>query len=290
MDNEVYIFEVSEKSFNSAVLLNSNKVPVIVEFMGVWSEPCVVLSDTFSSLAKEFAGQFIFARVDIDEQAGLKEQYKIKNVPTTLVFKNAEVIRTELGQLSEDEARSILREYGVYRESDEMRKQAREKHMAGDTPAAVVLLTEAIQIDPSNTRVAMDMVQIFIDAGQIDQAKDLFAKLPQVDQESEMAKTISGQLLFKDLASNTEGFQLLTEKISQSPDDSSIRFDLAVCQVANYQYREAMDNLFIIHQSEPDYKEGAAREMIITLVNMLAPTEPEMAQEYRRKLANRLTE
>jgi len=40
------------------------------------------------------------------------------------------------------------------RESDEMRAQAREKHMAGDTPGAIVLLTEAIRKDPGNIRVA----------------------------------------------------------------------------------------------------------------------------------------
>jgi putative thioredoxin len=66
---DVFIFEVSEKSFDQSVMLNSHKIPVVVEFMGGWSEPCVLLADVFSSLAKEFAEQFIFARVDIDELA-----------------------------------------------------------------------------------------------------------------------------------------------------------------------------------------------------------------------------
>jgi putative thioredoxin len=41
---------------------------VLVEFMGIWSEPCVVMADVLADLAKEFAGQFVFAKVDIDEQ------------------------------------------------------------------------------------------------------------------------------------------------------------------------------------------------------------------------------
>ena len=290
MDKEVYIFEVSEKSFNSAVLLNSNKIPVVVEFMGVWSEPCIIISDIFSKLANEFAGQFIFAKVDIDEQPGLREQYKIENVPTVLVFKDAQVVKTEVGQLTEDEARSLLKEFGVFRESDEMRAQAREKHLSGDTPAAVMLLTEAIQKDPANTRIAMDMVQIFIDTDQIDEAKGLFTRLPESDQESEMGKSISGQLLFKDLAAKTQGRAVLTEKLQQSPDDHALRFDLAICQVAEYKYQEAMDNLFLIHMADANYKDGAAREMIITLVNMLTLSAPELAQDYRRKLANTLSE
>ena len=290
MDKEVYIFEVSEKSFNSAVLINSNKVPVIVEFMGVWSEPCILLSDTFSSLAKEFAGQFIFAKVDIDEQPALKEQYKIENIPATLVFKNAEVVRTELGQLSEDEARALLKDFGVYRLSDEMRLQARAKHMAGDTPAAVLLLTEAIKKDPGNTRVVLDMAQILIDSGQLEDAKRLFERLPQADKDSEMGKSINGQLAFKGLAVKTAGKAILSEQVMETPDDHDKRFDLAICQVADFEYKEAMDNLFLIHLADPGYREGVAREMIVTLINMLMPNSPELAQEYRRKLANILAE
>ena len=290
MNKEAFIFEISEKSFNSSVLLNSKKLPVVVEFIGVWSEPCIIMSDIFSKLANEFAGQFIFAKVDIDEQPGLKEQYKIENVPTVLVFKDAQVVKTEVGQLSEDEARTLLKEYGVYRESDEMRAQAREKHLSGDTPAAVMLLTDAIQKDPGNTRIAIDMVQIFIDTNQIEEAKGLFSRLPQVEQDSDMGKSISGQLLFKDLAAKTVGIATLTDKLRQSPDDHAARFDLAICQVAEYEYQQAMDNLFMIQEADPEYKEGAAREMIITLVNMLTPSAPELAQEYRRKLGNLLAE
>jgi putative thioredoxin len=139
MSEQALIFEVGESGFDRYVIENSHKVPVLVEFMGVWSEPCVVMADILGDLAKEFAGQFVFAKVDIDEQPGLRDQYNIENVPTLVVFRDGEV-----------------RGLGVFRESDEMRARAREKHMAGDTPGAIVLLTEAIRKDPGNTRVAMD--------------------------------------------------------------------------------------------------------------------------------------
>ncbi|MGD8742069.1 MAG: thioredoxin domain-containing protein, partial [Granulosicoccaceae bacterium] len=149
MSKEVFVFEVSEKSFGQSVLLNSHKLPVLVEFMGVWSEPCVVMADMLAGLAKEFAEQFIFARVDIDENPALREEYKIDNVPTLIVFRNGEAVRTEIGQLQEAEARALLKEYGVFRESDEIREQARAKHMAGRTPEAITLLAGAVKKDPT---------------------------------------------------------------------------------------------------------------------------------------------
>jgi len=68
MHEEALIFEVGESGFDRYVIENSHKVPVLVEFMGIWSEPCVVMADVLADLAKEFAGQFVFAKVDIDEQ------------------------------------------------------------------------------------------------------------------------------------------------------------------------------------------------------------------------------
>ena len=290
MPKEAFVFEVSEKSFNRSVILNSNKVPVVVEFMNIWSEPCVLMADLFTQLANEFSEQYIFAKVDIDEQPALREQFKIEKVPTLIVFKDGQSIRTEVGQLQEMEARSLLKDLGIFRKSDAMREEAREKHLSGDTSAAILLLTEAIQKDPGNTRIAMDMVQIFIDLGQLEDARGLFYRLPEADKISTMGKALTGQLLFLELARKTEGLDKLLQRLNEDPTNLAARFDLAICQVAKHQYSDAMENLLSIQKTDPTYKEGAAKEMITTLVNMLSPSDPVLAQDYRRKLANLLAE
>ena len=188
--------------------------------------------------------------------------------------------------MHEEELRVLLKGIGVFRASDELRSQARQKHMAGDTPAAILLLTQAIQEDPSNTRIAMDMVQIFIDTGQLDQARGLFNKLPDRDKESEMGKSLTGQLAFIDLAASTPGIEALTEKLKQDAGDHQARFDMAICLVSHHDYDGAIEQLFNVLEQEPDFKQGAAREMIITITNMLAPNHHQLAADYRRRLAN----
>ena len=171
MSKQALVFEVGESGFDRYVIDNSKQVPVLVEFMGMWSEPCVTMADALAGLAQEFAEQFVFAKVDIEEQTALRDRFDIKNVPTLLVFNNSEVEFTQEGQMRHEELRVLLRGLGVYRESDELRQQAREKHMAGETAEAIMLLTQAIQKDPANTRVALDMVQIFLDVGELEQAR-----------------------------------------------------------------------------------------------------------------------
>jgi len=286
---EVFVFEVSHKSFEQYVLLNSHKIPVVVEFLGVWSGPSIAMSDLFADLAKEFAEEFIFAKVDVEEQEELKKQYNIENIPTTIVFKDGEPVRTEVGELKEAEARQLLKDFGIFNKSDQMREEAREKHLAGNTPAAIMQLAEAIKMDPSNTRIALDMIQIFMDLDELEQAAGLYAKLPETDKQSETGKALGGQLSYMKLASKTAGIDALNAQLASNAGDFDARFDLAICLVAKYQSEEAINHLFYIFEKNPEYKDGAAKELIITLTNVIATVNDEMAQGFRRRLANTLS-
>ena len=288
MSNETFVFEVNQKSFDQVVMLNSHKIPVLVEFMGVWSGPCIAMDNLFSGLAKEFAEQFIFAKVDIDEQPELRKAHKIENVPALMVFKDGKCQRTEVGELKENEARALLKDFGIFHESDRLREEAREKHLAGDSAAAIIQLTEAIKLDPANTRVAMDMVQVFLDVGEVEQAQGLFARLPESIRETEMGKALNGQLIFTDLAAGADDMETLQSRLAANADDLDAHFDMAIHQLSLHQSTEAVDNLFMILNKDADYKNGAAREMIIAVANMIAPVNAELAQEIRRKLGNLL--
>lgn len=284
-DKDIFIFEVSSNNFNSAVIQNSHKIPVFVEFMGVWSEPCIKMENSIANFAHEFAGQFIFAKIDVDEQPELKTEYAIENVPTLKIFVNGEVAQSEQGVLEEAELRELLKQYGVYSEIDEMRLEAREKHMAGETVAAIQLLTNAMKRDPSSTKVAMDMVQIFIDLGEIDQAKGLFSQLPETAKSTDMGKSLTGQLAFFDLAEKTEGKEALQQQLLASPDDCDAHFDLAVCLIAERDYSKAADHLFEIMKIDAEFKDNAAQEMIINVSNMLTANNPELADSIRSRLS-----
>ena len=149
-----------------------------------------------------------------------------------------------------------------------------------------MLLTQAIQKDPANTGIALDMVQIFLDVGELDQARGLFDKLPETDQQSDEGKSLTGQLAFAELAAKTDGLEVLSSKLEQDTDDFDTRFDLAVCLIAQHDYSSAVDHLVALIESAPDYKEGAAKEMIITIANMLGPNEPELSKKIRNRLGS----
>ncbi len=284
MSKQAIIFEVSDRSFDKYVIGNSSKVPVFVAFIAIWSEPCIRVCDMLEDLAREFPEQFVFAKVDIEENAQLKEQYKIENIPTLKVFVDTKEVAAEEGALSEDEVRGLLKGFGIVNEVEELRLQARHSHIQGETSQAIMLLSQAMQQDSSNTRVAMDMVQIFIDLGETEQAVGLFNRLPDSAKSSTTGQSLSGQLWIIELAAKTPGLPSLKETILVEPDNFDARFDCAICEVAGHNYQQALDHLLYIQQNNADYKEGAAREMIVTIINTIAPANPEVAQQYRTQL------
>lgn len=288
MNKEVYIFEVSESSFQESVIQNSFSLPVIVEFMGFWSEPCIILSDVLSALAEEFAGQFVFAKVDIDENTDLRKKYDIQHVPCLKVFIDGEVIETQEGQLTEDESRELLKRCNVFHESDEMRLKARELHLSGDTQAAFIVLTEAIKKDPKNTRIALDMVQIFIDVNLIDNANALFNKLPVSVRESKIGGSLSRQLAFANQAAKTQGIAVLQQRIETDKNDFDARFDLSICLLAVHETMAAIDHLFYILEHDIKFKDGAAKELVIVLIAVLKEKEPVLAKQTQQRLNNLL--
>lgn len=290
MSKQPLIFEVSESSFEKYVISNSHRVPVIVEFMGMWSGPCIAVEEVFASLAKEFPEQFVFAKIDTEEEKGLLKRFKIENIPTLIVFKNGEAERIEVGELKEEEARILLKDFGIFHESDRIREEARQKHLSGDTPGAILLLTEAIKKDPGNVRVVMDMAQVLLDVGQTEQAVGLFSRLPDTAKQSEMGKALSGQLMFITQAEKIEPYEVLQEKLENDSNDHQARFDLSIHQISRYQNDEAVENLLYIIKHDADFKEGAARELLITLGDMITPVDPEYAKGIRRKMANMMAE
>ena len=217
-------------------------------------------------------GIFVFSFKEVADLLDLK------------VFIDAKEVFSTDGELSEEEARDLLHTFDIVSETEQMRNQARELHLKGDTTEAIVLLSDAIKQDPSNTKIAMDMVQIFIDLDDLDQAGSLFNKLPDLDKNSNTGLSLFGQLQIKTKASQTAGLKTLKENIFLNPDDFDARLDCAICELAEANTEEALNHLFYIQEHKADYKEGAAKEMIIAIIDATMPVDPETARGYRAKL------
>jgi thioredoxin 1 len=86
---------VMDSSFKSEVI--ESQVPVLVDFWATWCGPCRAIAPALEALATQYKGQVKIAKVDVDQNNGLADQYGIQSIPTLLMFKGGKVVEQVVG-------------------------------------------------------------------------------------------------------------------------------------------------------------------------------------------------
>jgi thioredoxin 1 len=86
---------VLDSTFKSEVL--ESAVPVLVDFWAVWCAPCRAIAPSLEELAGEYKGKLKVAKVDIDANNEMAQQYGVRSIPTLLLFKGGRVIDQVVG-------------------------------------------------------------------------------------------------------------------------------------------------------------------------------------------------
>lgn len=90
--------------------LVNNSLIVLVDFHAEWCVPCQKMAPIIDRLKEQFPGQKI-VKIDVDTSTELAQYYKVKSVPTFILFERGEEKWRKMGLQSEESLTQSLQVY-----------------------------------------------------------------------------------------------------------------------------------------------------------------------------------
>ncbi|MFC8593374.1 tetratricopeptide repeat protein [Streptomyces atroolivaceus] len=102
------VIDVDEAGFETDVLQRSTEVPVVIDFWAEWCEPCKQLGPLLERLAAEYNGRFVLAKVDVDANQMLMQQFGIQGIPAVFAVVAGQALPLFQGAAPESQIRQTL--------------------------------------------------------------------------------------------------------------------------------------------------------------------------------------
>ncbi|MGC8481648.1 MAG: thioredoxin [Acidimicrobiales bacterium] len=172
--------DVTDASFQSAVLDRSQEVPVVVDLWAPWCGPCKTLGPIIERVVAETNGQVELAKVNVDENPGIAQAFRVQSIPAVFALHKGQVVDQFIGALPEHSVREFVSKLAPG--SGELDRLID----AGDE----VSLRQALELDPNSTKAVAGLASLFVESDRIDEAKELLAKYPETEEISRVLARI----------------------------------------------------------------------------------------------------
>ncbi len=275
--------DVSIANFQAEVLAASQTQPVLVDFWAPWCGPCRSLGPILEKLAVEYQGRFLLAKVNSDENQALAAQYGVRGIPSVKAFIGGRPVDEFTGALPEAAVREFIDNL-LPSPAEPLRQEALAARARGENEAARQLLLQATRVDPRYEQARLDLIEVLLDAGKLDEGKQLLEATAESARDVARVDTLHARLA---LALSTTGGadrKTLENRIDSSPTDLEARLELAGLLAMNQDYRPALEQLIEIVRRDRGFRDDIGRRTMLQIFSLLGP-DSDLAREYRRELA-----
>lgn len=278
------VLDVDERTFQHEVIERSREVPVVVDFWAPWCGPCRMLGPVLESLAHEYQGRFILAKLNTDENQRLAAQFRIQGIPAVKAFKDGRIVAEFVGAQPRPVVRQFI-EALLPNELDIKAAQGRELLQAGAFQEAERRFREVLAENPDHPAALLGLAKSLLGQGKEQGALQTLDRVPAATPEGAEAARLRAEIALRQEAGHEDEATLRT-LLEEAPDDLDARFKLASLLAVQGRYDEAFEHYLEIVRRDRSFRDDGARKAMLQLFELLG--DQPLVREYRNKLATLL--
>jgi putative thioredoxin len=161
--------DVTDATFEQAVLARSNQVPVVVDLWAPWCEPCKTLGPILERVIAATDGAVELVKVNVDENPRVSGTFQVQSIPAVYAMRDGKIVDGFVGALPEAQvAEFVGRLAPPPSEADQL-------VAVGDE----LSLRRALELEPGHAGAVAGLARLLLDRGEPTPALELLAKIPE---------------------------------------------------------------------------------------------------------------
>lgn len=167
--------DVTDSTFETAVLDRSVDVPVVVDLWAEWCGPCRTLGPILEKVVAETSGRVELAKVDVDANPEISAAFRVQSIPAVYALRDRQVVDHFLGAVPEQQVRDFVgRLAPPQSEADRLTEKGDEES-----------LRLALQIDPDHPGAIPALAELLVTKGDEPSRQEALALLARIPETGE---------------------------------------------------------------------------------------------------------
>ncbi|WP_375271941.1 tetratricopeptide repeat protein [Sphingomonas sp.] len=282
------------QTFRSEVVEPSMTKLVIIDFWAEWCGPCKALTPVLEKVAAAYADKgVVLAKVDTDKNQFIAAQFQIKSIPTVYAMFQGQLVADLTSARTESQLRTmldqLLRQLPIEGEAQSQEAEleplvqmGEDVLASGDAERALSIFDQLAEMAPEHHAVVSGRVRALVALGATDEAEAMIAALPEDLARLPDIERARAALALARSAPAVDDLAPLEAAVAANPDDHQARFDLANAQMAAGNRDAAADHFLHITAADRAWNEGAARQQLLKLFEVVGLEDPWVSAQRRR--------